>query len=61
MAEKDSIFWDAVMEKNRGKKKIKKLKKYAKGVDAENLAQQFSISKKEVEDVSAINQVKFQF
>ncbi|VDM98968.1 unnamed protein product [Thelazia callipaeda] len=54
MAEKDMIFWDAILDKNRSKKKTKKFKKYAKDINLANLAEQFSITEQEVEDIYGV-------
>ncbi|MFH4984538.1 hypothetical protein AB6A40_011247 [Gnathostoma spinigerum] len=52
MSEKDQMFWNALMDQDsRGseKRKLKKIKKHSKRIDAERLAAQFNVDKHEIE------------
>ncbi|VDM48129.1 unnamed protein product [Toxocara canis] len=57
MSDKDQVFWDALMDKNKcgsEKKIFRRFKKYNKAIDAERLAQEFGVDKKEVEQIYAL-------
>lgn len=54
MSDKDQVFWDALMEKNKSgseKKIFRKFKKHSKVIDSKHLAEVFNVDKKEIEQV----------
>ncbi|VDK53528.1 unnamed protein product [Anisakis simplex] len=55
MSDKDQVFWDAVMDHNKGggceKRIFKRFKKRSKPINVEHLAETFGVDKKEIEQV----------
>uniref|UniRef100_A0A9J2PYB5 EF-hand domain-containing protein n=2 Tax=Ascaris TaxID=6251 RepID=A0A9J2PYB5_ASCLU len=57
MSDKDQVFWDALMEKNKSgseKKIFRKFKKHSKVIDSKHLAEVFNVDKKEIEQIYAL-------